>query len=285
VTRRLKTLAEAEDFHLLRSRFKAIVALLPYAVRHERDGKDEMLDAFLRAARASRKSQFTWIYLKQIATKLLSEASPRAVVLASPHIPWGVMADRGDLVQQWATATSAVLYTEEVGQSVVNVLLRIASVDRLVPSIPVDVWSWLSKQPPLPPICLGRDVATRGCVVKAVRALKDVEILKSYLLLVWSEWDELQDSSGFNKMCALIREDFSGIGVGRQRAELIQRLDHVLGQLDQGSEHLKQQNLQFDRYYLWKAKRRYRKLKEILMEVERRTSSLMTMLFCILTLA
>jgi len=72
--------------------------------------------------------------------------------------------------------------------------------------------------------------------------------------------------------------------MGHHRAELIQRLDHVLGQLDRGSEYLKQQNPDLGRYDLWKAKRRYRKLKDILLEVERRMSSSITTPFHVLTL-
>jgi len=149
-----------------------------------------MFDTFLRAARASRNRQLTWNCIKQAAIPLISEATPRAIVLISPHIPWDRLMDRGDLVERWATAASAVPYTEEVGQSVADMLLQIASVDELVPSIPVDVWSWLTKRPPLPPICLGRYVGTHSRVIKVVRALKDTEVLTSYFLLIWSEWNE-----------------------------------------------------------------------------------------------
>lgn len=37
-------------------------------------------------------------------------------------------------------------------------LLQIASLERLVSSIPVDVWSWLTRRPPLPPTCMQRYV-------------------------------------------------------------------------------------------------------------------------------
>ena len=70
-------------------------------------------------------------------------------------------------------------------------------------------------------------------VIQQVRELKDIEILKSYLLVVWSEWDSLLDS-GFPMMCECIREDFSGVEANSHRAELAQRLNHVIGQLDGG---------------------------------------------------
>jgi len=94
---------------------------------------------------------------------------------------------------------------------VVDTLLQIASEDELVPSIPAGVWTWLTKGPSLPRICMGRHIGARPRVVKTVRALKDVEVLKSYLLVVWSEWSDLRDGPGFNKMCASIRWDLSGI--------------------------------------------------------------------------
>jgi len=239
-----------------------------------------MLDTFLRAARASREKQLTWFQIRGAAIEMLSKASPRAIVLASPHVPWDWLIDRGDLVELWARATSAVPHTDEICQSVVDVLLQIASKDQLIPYIPVDVWSWLTKRPTLPPVCMGRHVGTRARVVKAVRALKDIEVLKSYLLIVWSEWDDLQDNSGFNKMCTSIREDFSGIEMRGHRAELIRRLGDILGRLYQGVEQL---NPQLGKYDLWKMKRRYGKLMEVLLEVEECTSSPITMISRLLT--
>ena len=57
----------------------------------------------------------------------LYEASPRAIVLVLPHIRWKWPVGREDLTQRWAAAASAVPYTEEVVQSVVDTLLQIAS--------------------------------------------------------------------------------------------------------------------------------------------------------------
>ena len=41
-------------------------------------------------------------------------------------------------------------------------------------------------------------------------------------------------------MCASIQGDFSGIGMGRHREDLLRHLDHVLSQLDLGLGHLRQ---------------------------------------------
>ena len=50
-----------------------------------------------------------------------------AAILVSPHVPWWQFEDGERLVQLWADASSAVPYTDEVGQSVVDTLLQIAS--------------------------------------------------------------------------------------------------------------------------------------------------------------
>ena len=261
-------MAEAEDYRPLQSKHKAITALLPWAVWREREGQPEMFYITLRAARASRTTTFMWCHVDQFTSTLLSEASPRAIVLASPHILWYQLRDRGDLVRYWVAAASAIPYSEEIAQNVVDMLLQIAS--ECEPwYIPVDLWSWLTKRPSLPPICPGRHCGTSGFVVEVVRALKDLEVLKSYLLLVWSEWDTLY-CSGFDKMCTLIREDFGGVEMGRHRTDLILRLDHVLGQFDRGLEYF-QYKPQFSEYNLQDGKNQYRKLREMLLEINSRT--------------
>ena len=256
-------MAEAEDHRSLKSKHIAITALLPYAVWQERDGQSEMFDTILHAARASRMLPYmVWYCVDQFFSTLFSEASPRAIVLASPHIHWGLLTDRGDLVQWWAATASIVPYTDEVAQSVVNTLLHIASEHRLIQHIPADVWSWLTKWPSLPPICLGRRLGTQARVVKVVRGLRDIEVLKSYLLLVWSEWDI---PIGSEEICTSIREDFGGIGMGHHRADLIQRLNHVLGQLNRGLGYLKRHNPWLDEDDLQERKDNYRKLRETLL--------------------
>ena len=263
-------MAGAEDYHPLRSKRKAIAALLPWAVWRERDGQPEMFDIILRATRASRTSMFMWHHVDQFTSTLLSEASPRAIVLASPHVLWYRLRDGDDLLRCWVSAASAVPYSEEIAQGVVDMLLQIAS-ERELWCTPVNLWLWLTKRPSLPPICSGRDCGTSGPIVEAVRALNDIEVLKSYLLLVWSEWDTLY-SDGFNKMCTLIREDFGGFEMGHHRTDLIQRLDHVLWQLDRGLEYFQQYKPWFNEYDLQKRRNRYRNLRETLVEINSRAS-------------
>jgi hypothetical protein len=253
-----------------------------------------MVDAFLGAARASSSAAFMWNAIRPFCATLLNEDSPsRVVTLVSPHVlPYRWSFDKKN-VTRWAAAVRAVQYTEEVGQSAVDALLQIASDASLQHRIPIDGWSWLHKRPSLPPVCNGRSIGTSEDVVRKVRALGDVEILKSYLLLVWSEWDHVgayyqwpEDSrlrlavraggvagqvlraGGFNEMWISIREDFSGIGMERHRQDLIERLDHVLGQLDQGLEYLKQHKPIIDEDEIRLAKKQYGELKEVLLGVD-----------------
>jgi len=181
-------MVEGNDWRPIEAKRKAITALLPYALQKERDGQPEMFDTFIHTVRASKDRDFTWYCIGQCASRIPHETSARAIVLVLPYIRWRRLTAREDLIQRWAAAASEVPCTEEVAQSVVDTLLQIASQEELIPHIPADAWSWLAKRPSLPPICRGRDVGTRGHVVRAVQALKDIETLKSYFLLVWSEW-------------------------------------------------------------------------------------------------
>lgn len=81
------------------------------------------LNALLHAARVSKG--VIWDYT--IPT-IFNKTSPLAIVLISPLIDWHdpAIKNREDLVSQWAVAASAVPYTEEAGQSVVDVLLTVS---------------------------------------------------------------------------------------------------------------------------------------------------------------
>ncbi|KAF9644101.1 hypothetical protein BDM02DRAFT_1229982 [Thelephora ganbajun] len=70
--------------------------------------------------------------------------------------------------------------------------------------------------------------------MQMVRELQDVELIASYLFVVWSE---STDSwlANCSMMMTLIREELCGIEAAGYRADLIQRLDYVLSQLDPGS--------------------------------------------------
>jgi hypothetical protein len=254
------------------SKRKAITALFPYAVWQEQDGQHKVLDVCLHAARASKQRDFLWYHIRELPVgRLLNGESPvstkQAFILMSPHLPWYQRMDGHEhWVQQWAAAASAVPYTDEIGQSVADTLLHIAYNTSLQPHIPIDMWSWLRKSPSLPPICAGRYWGSYPDVVRIVQGLGDIETLTAYLLLVWSEW---QSQFAIQEMCALIRNDFSGIRMGYHRKKLLQHLDHVLGQLELGLEHLQQYDPRLREGDIQERQGQYRQLREVLLEVDR----------------
>ena len=262
-------MARVEDPDRIKSKRKALIALFPYAVWRERGGDRRMLDAYSN------------IFMDPIARELvgksivtrLGEASPNSpnwvVTLMLPYADWGwMLRENQNTVTRWASAALAVPYTEELGQNVVDALLHIASDTRLLPFIPVDIWAWLKKRPSLPPICNGRFLGAQGRVVRRVRELGDVKLLESYFLLVWSEWNLVYED-GLREMSTSIREDFGGIGMWRHREILIKRLDHVLGELDRGSRHIKQPNPFLDGWGIRKVREDYGRLKGVLLKVDR----------------
>ena len=259
-------MAETEDRRQLYSKRKAITTLLPYAIWQERDGKRVLFDIYLHAVMALKPSRFIWGRIAPLATTLLTEASPQVITLLSPHIPWGKSTDGGNLVRRWAAATSTVQYTDEIGESVVDTLLQFGSDHDRRQHIPADVWSWLNKRPFLSPVCRGRRLGSGQGVIRTVRELGDINILKSYFLIVWSEWDHL-DLLGFDEMRTSICEDFGGIQMMHHREDLIQRVDDVLGQLDLGFENLIQHNPNLQEGHLRLMKDQYGELKKALLEV------------------
>jgi len=264
-------MARVGDLDQIWSKRKAIVALFPYVAWRDRGGDHRVVDAFLGIAKAPKIGTL----LTEPITTLFEEAgrdSPNQVVtLLAPYADWDSLFGI-DTVTWWAAAVMAVPYTEEVGQTVVDTLLQIAS---KAIYIPTDVWAWLNKQPSLPPICTGRSLGTNsGYVVRRVQALGDIQILKSYFLLVWSEWDAIHSDTCLVEMCTTIRRDLGGIGVNRE--VLIKRLDHVLGELDRGLEHLKQCNPSLDERHISAAREQYKTLKDILLEADREGLELLT---------
>jgi len=227
-------MAEAEDLDELHSKRKAVATLLPYAVWLERAGEPKMLDALLHAARASRMPGFHVVSYRAICRYTLLRGKPSCYSACIAQLFLAYL--REGLVQRWAAAVSVAPHTEEIAQSVVDALLWVASNHILLPYTTINTWSWLTTRPSLPPFSMGRYIGTHPNVVRAVRSLEDTKVLKAYLLLLWSEWIPLWDKSSLDEMCASMREDFGGIGIGHHRADLIQRLDHSLRQLDWGLE-------------------------------------------------
>ena len=291
IYQKLRTLNEADDWDLATGT-RAITALLPYAVWQEQNGQHDMFNTFLYTIRTLRKPWSTWLQIEPFVIMLLNEESTvskkQAVVLLSPHLPWWVFKDE-HLVQLWAAAVLEVPYTDEIGLSVVDTLLNIASNSHLQPHVPVIMWTWLNRRPFLPPICNGRAMGSALDVLQAVHGLRDAETLKSYLILIWSEWDclfsrwdrhrVLHDAlypmggppckEDLPQMCTTIKEVFSGVGMGHHQEDLLKRLDHVLGQLDLGLDYLQQHKPSLDEDAIQQMKEQYRELREVMLEVSR----------------
>jgi hypothetical protein len=210
------------------------------------------------------------------------------------------------MIQRWAAATSAVSYTEdwEIARNVADGLLRIASECELLPHIPTETWSWLTKWPHLPFVYLGHRVGTCAHVVKAVRALKDIEILKSYFLLVWSNLRPLGSSGcrsdcplfhtildsilirhlpnvpddilitylsgGFYEMWVSIQEDFGGVGMGDHRTDLLRQLDRALRESGLYLERLRHRVPEFDEYDPERMMYQYQTLRETMLETDKK---------------
>jgi len=213
-----------------------------------------------------------WDCIEPYVTALFDEPNHSSlnwvVTLASPCVPWNDESHDGHAITRWAVAALAAPYTEEIGQRAVDALLQIASVDSLRPHIPAEAWALLKHQPSLPTDCRGRSKGTGPGIVRHLRGLGDAEVLKSYFLLVWSEWDSLPDS-GLEEMEASIRACFGGEGTEHHRGELIKRLYDVLGQLEQGSEYLELDEGGIDKSFVEHTKEQYGKLRDVLLEVDR----------------
>ena len=274
IAQKLSTAIEASNLQFIYSRRKAIVAFSPYAVWQQREGNREMFDTFLRLATAAGLRRHMWRHIEPFVSTLLHEESEDslklAAVLTSPLFPWRRFSHPEQLIKLWAAAASALPYTDEIGRSVIDALLCVASLDATRQYIPDEMWSWLNKRPLLPPVCPGRRWGSARGVVRAVRGRNDAEVLTSYLVIVWSEWDPLQ---GFEEMGTAIQEDLGGTQAGHYREDLLQHLDDVLEQLDLELEHLRQRNPDITEAQVQLRKGQYRKLRETLQTVDGRAVS------------
>ena len=251
----------------IRSKRRAITALfLHVAWQEPSDQREEALNRILRAARASRTEEFIWYLDDLLIDRLFNEESPvsakQAAILISPYISL-------ESISRWAAAASVVPFTDEISQSVVTVLLRIASSYDLRTRVPVGMWSWLKKRPLLPPGCTAGHERGAQDAVQMIRALGDIEILTSYLYLVWSECYAIPPG-GLEEMRTSIRYHFGGIRVGYNREDLLRRLDYILGQLDLGLRYLRQHEPSLNEDEIREMKRQYGQLKEVLLEVDRK---------------
>ena len=255
---------------MLWSKFKAISALFPYAAHLARGEQRGMIESILRISSKLSSRGFMWHRIGPYITSLFDESSPplnNAITIAAPCANWIDGLYTQGAVARWAAAVLETPYSEAVCQSVVGALLSIAPSASLRPHIPVEIWAWLKKRPFLPPTYEGRLLAALPEVIRHIQGLGDIELLKSYFLLVWSEWEFLHPLSP-TEMAIVIRNQFCGIEMWRHRKDLTERLDQVLSQLDRGLEYLEQYNPRMVEVRVVWARRQYRQLKEVLAEVD-----------------
>ena len=244
ITHEIETIAEGLGTdQIFRSKHKVISALFPYAVCLAQDGQRGALDAILRVVLKSRSGVSMWYHIDPYTTALFDKSSPpflnQAIILAAPCIRWdygGTYLEKA--TARWGSAVLATPYSEEVGQSVVDALVQIVYCDSLRPHIPIGVWAWLKRQPPLTHNHKRLRDGTTPHVIRYIRRLGDTEILKSYFLLIWSDWNIL-DEWRADEMKVSLSEDFCGVAMQHHRKDLIERLGHVLNQLDQKLESLR----------------------------------------------
>ena len=249
---------------------KAIATLFPYAVRLEQSGKPEMADAIFCLFGAYQEVELRWPHIKTHITSLLDKSIPpslnRVIISTLPYIGRDVYANPATVVSSWIAAASAVPYSE-VDQNMTQALLMVSCNDDMRPHIPVNVWAWLNKRQFLPPTSRGRSLASWDHVVRHIRKLGDIEILKSYFFLVWSEW-QTHSNHRLTEMEMSIREDFGGILMQGHRGDLIRRLDFIHGELDRGLDHFRQY-WWVNRGDLQHRKEQYRRLKDALLVVDK----------------
>ena len=267
IIQKLEVMAVAGDSDLVISKRKAVSTLLPHAIFLEQNGQQRMIDAIFRAARTSGSSIFVWRHTTLYISRLFESRSPtslnRVIALTSPYVPWDGTLNGTIAVARWAAAVSAIPYTEEVGQSVVDALFQIATISLLRPRIPIEIWRWIKEHPSLPPVYHGEAKGGELTTLLLIHRLGDVELLKSYFILVWTDrWTPDGAATGMEKF---LREDFGGIEMENHRRDLIERLDYVLERLDQRLEDC-EENLRRD---LETAKQTYTGFKAVLLQVSR----------------
>ena len=173
-------------------------------------------------------------------------ASPQAIIFATPHLylEQEPLLHVQELIPKWVAAVSVAPHTEEVAGNVVDALLQIAANHHLQPFIPADVWLWLGERPSLPPGCRGLLLGSSRDIFRMVQGFKDIGLLTSYLILIWSEHEPL-DHDSFAEMRMSVSNDFDGVENSHHRAALVQRLDHILSKLSQESRGYRRKSDQY----------------------------------------
>ena len=147
------------------------------------------------------------------------------------------------VMQLWIETASALPYTDGVGESVVNALLRMASSAKLRSHIPAAAWEWLNKRPVLHPSVVMSGSGVSLDVFEQVQELGDVELTTSYLFIVWPEWCWVNLEIRL-AMFNFIRTELCGVERVGHCTDLIQRLDDILSRLEPASQESVQNRIQ-----------------------------------------
>ena len=253
---------------------KPLTCIFSYAVIAAEGGDTRLLDEVLLAVRRSSQGS-SWVrrHISLLINGTLtgwSDVRLRITLCALPYLEdaWFHAADKYPFILRWESAASHIKSTQETGQSVVEVLLRMACAYQWRPHITTEAWKWLKRRPQLPPVCRARSLCCNDLgAISKVESLRDTEILKDYLIVVWSEWDWLAPWV-CSYMCDVIRKRFRGERKRGHRDELRDRLVHIQKQLDLGLDHLRKQGSEMSVAYFRPTKEAYEALLETLSEVE-----------------
>ena len=170
------------------------------------------------------------------------------------------------MMRLWITTAAAVPYADDICRTMVDALLQMARDNKLWPHIPVLAWDWLKKRPHLYTrykVLL----ETEEDIVLKVRKLGDAELTTSYLFVIWSEWG-FPSERVRTAILDVIREEFSGVGAARYRADLIQRLDYILSQFDGGWECIHHRYPSYAEHNIPRMKQQYEEFREALLEAD-----------------
>ena len=254
---------------------KSVTSIFVYAVRKAEDGDPRLLNEVLLVARRfPQHSGWVRRHISPITGRMLSEPGfeicKHAVVRALPCLEdaWFHTGDKTRFVKRWLSAAAHLKYTQEIGQSVVEVLLRMACVYQWRQHITPEAWEWLKRRPQLPPVCRARSLCCSDLgAISAMQTLKNIELLKAYLVVVWSEWDWVAPWV-CSHMCTVIRKSFGGEEMKGHRDELRSRLRSVRERLDLGLNHLRKQGSKMSAADFQPTKEAYEALAETLLEMD-----------------
>ena len=143
--------------------------------------------------------------------------------------------DAGFMMRLWIAAASGLPDTDAVCEAMVDTLLEAAYDDRFRPHIPAEAWEWLKKRPVLPRGSHALYNKAPEGFFQTVRTLGDIEIIASYLSVVWSERSSFHPTPNYEGIQRLVRKELGGMCTAGYRADLIQRLDYVISRVGEWS--------------------------------------------------